>query len=495
MAQVPGATAARASMTQTVLRYLDGLPRDPGKDPAFELEIADAYREVALIEGHPLRPNLGRIPAALDHFQRAIAIYSRLAGNETAKAHALSGLIGANIEAGDIESRAGKGAAALARLEEVAQIASDASTKDSAAIRPGTRVYLYFRLGDAELRAGSVQAALSHFERALETSQEWVAAENNANASGTLRGAHGRVGEAQKEAGDLLGARANYAMCLKLAQEALGQSGATVYDRSMYGYSHQELANLLGNPNGLNLVDPGAARNSIRLALDTFEAIAGADTRDVRARDDLAGAYRSAGAILLQDRPDESMGAYRQALAISEGLSVAEPGHYKYRRDFALSHLGIAEAIHKLGRNRMDALSHLRVAVDVLLEAVESRPDGLWLETELTRAHRVWGDVLLAIGETANAEIMYRKSLERMESLNRRAPLRLLVQSAPAQAMESLGHFYAALSRSRPALKSDAEAWLRKSLAIWRDWSRRKIAVPYAAAHERAVSGSIERLR
>jgi hypothetical protein len=42
--QLPGSTAVRASMIQTVLRYLDGLAQDPGRDPAFELEIADAYR-------------------------------------------------------------------------------------------------------------------------------------------------------------------------------------------------------------------------------------------------------------------------------------------------------------------------------------------------------------------------------------------------------------------------------------------------------------------
>ena len=62
MGQLPGSTAARASMIQTVLRYLDGLAQDPGSDPAFELEIADAYREVASVEGHPFRQNLGRPP-------------------------------------------------------------------------------------------------------------------------------------------------------------------------------------------------------------------------------------------------------------------------------------------------------------------------------------------------------------------------------------------------------------------------------------------------
>src|SRR5262249_32574014 len=47
MERLPGSTALRASTIQTVVRYLDSLAQDAGQDPALELEIADAYRQVA----------------------------------------------------------------------------------------------------------------------------------------------------------------------------------------------------------------------------------------------------------------------------------------------------------------------------------------------------------------------------------------------------------------------------------------------------------------
>jgi hypothetical protein len=58
MGQLPGSTTLRASMIRTVLQYLDGLALDPGRDPRFELEIADTYREVATVEGHPMHGNI-----------------------------------------------------------------------------------------------------------------------------------------------------------------------------------------------------------------------------------------------------------------------------------------------------------------------------------------------------------------------------------------------------------------------------------------------------
>jgi len=109
MARVPGATAASASMIQTVIRYLDGLAQDPGTDPAFDFEIASTYPVVADVQGNPYQANLGLPSDAFANYEKSISIYEKLyaSSRNTAatKAEALAGIIGANIEAGNVERR------------------------------------------------------------------------------------------------------------------------------------------------------------------------------------------------------------------------------------------------------------------------------------------------------------------------------------------------------------------------------------------------------
>ena len=192
LGQLPGSTALRASMIQTVLQYLDGLAQDPGRDPAFELEIADAYREVASVEGHPLQQNLGQTAAALSHYQKAIAIYAETTSD---RAEIKSPRIGG----ADRHQYRGRAILrrelemprrAQARLQRVAAIASEAAARDSGAVLPGTWVYLYFRLGGAERRGEPRSRLWSHYRKALEVCKAWAATDRGANARSTLRGAY-----------------------------------------------------------------------------------------------------------------------------------------------------------------------------------------------------------------------------------------------------------------------------------------------------------------
>ncbi len=494
--RLPGSTAARAAMIQTVVKYLDGLARDPGSDPAFELEIADAYREVASVEGHPLRPNLGQVSAALGHYQKAIAIFEKHANLPEARTHALAGLVGANIEAGDIETRTGNAPAAKARLQKVLAIASQAAAEDSAAVTPATWVYLYFRLGGAESRRGAAAEALPYFRKALEICKSLAATDRSVNVRSTLRGAYVNVANAQKESGDLYGARENYLTGLRLVEDAVRQPDASVFERSMLASAHQSLGDILGNPEELNLGDrPGAISHS-RKGVGIFEALAAADQHDVRARDDLAGMYRSLGAILREERPAEALETYQKAAAISEELSAGDPSNTKFRHDAALAHAGAGESLHRLGKNR-EALQKLAPALDAMKSLAASAPDQVLLLAEVGRIHRRIGDGLLAEGDEQRAEENYRQALAAAEELTRRTPSSLYFRRHYADAVESLGRYYGTLARLRPALKTEARQWLQKSLAVWRDWARRNVAAPYAGMREgqaAALLASIDKL-
>ncbi len=481
--RLPGSTAARASMIQTVIRYLDGLAEDPGQDPGFELEIADAYREIANVEAHPYRQNLGQTVAALSHYQKAIAIFERHTNRVETRVRALEGLIGANIEAGDVETRSGNAAAASARLQRMFSIASEAAARDSTAVSLDTWTYLYFRLGAAESRRGAAEQALIHFRRALEVSKTRAATERSVDARSTLRGAYINVANAQKESGDLYGARENSLTALRASDEAMLQPDATVFERSMLAGAHQTIGTLLGNPDDLNLGDRPGAISHYRAALDIFEAIAASDRHDFRARDDLSGMYLSFGAILLEDQPAEALKSYQKATAISEELSKAEPPNTKYRHSLAFGHMGIGECLHRLGKSS-EALPKLLAALEIMKSLTAPAPDQISWIGEIGRIHRGIGNALLAGSDEKGAQENFRQALATTEELLRRAPSSLYFQRHRADVLECIGRYYATLAARRPELKAEARSWFQKSLAIWQDWTKRKVAAPYAARRE-----------
>ena len=177
----------------------------------------------------------------------------------------------------------------------------------------------------------------------------------------------------------------------------------------------------------------------------------------------------------------------------SEELSAANPSNTNYREDAAFSQMGIGECLYRLGRHR-EALRKLgsRSGSDEISRQRGARSASLM--GDVGRIHRDMGNVLLAMGDETGAHENYRLALAATEELIRRAPSSLYFQRQNADALESLGRYYATLARRRPEFKTEARAWLQKSLAVWQDWTRRKIGAPYAGVRERQVAALIASL-
>jgi tetratricopeptide (TPR) repeat protein len=79
IATLPGATAARKSIVQTALTYLESLRQDAGSDPALTRELAAAYLKVGSVQGVPQEANLGDSAGAIASFSRAQDLLAPLA--------------------------------------------------------------------------------------------------------------------------------------------------------------------------------------------------------------------------------------------------------------------------------------------------------------------------------------------------------------------------------------------------------------------------------
>jgi tetratricopeptide (TPR) repeat protein len=491
LGRVAGSTAARATLIQTVIRYLDGLAQDPGRDPLFQLEIANTYRSTADVEGSPFQPNLGRPAAALSHYQKALEIYERLvsvsADGSDVKRRALDGLVGVNIQAGDIEVRTANRDSAKARLQRAVSAASDASARDSNALSPDTWVWLYFRLGVFAMREGSTQQGLDHYRKALEICIPWAAKDPAVNARNTLRAAYVNMAAAQMMNGDLQGALGNYTLALRRTEEAVRLPDSTVFEKTALALGHSYLGDILGHPAVFNFGDRAGAISHYRQTVAMDEALAAADPDDVRARDDLANAYSDLASIQIEEQPEEALRTFQRSAAIARELTSGVPSFTKYRQTLALSQIGIGEALLKLGRYR-EALEHLAPALDMMKSHVVVADDPIRASARVSQIHSGMGAGLLALGREAEALEHLRQALVVTDGLVKKAPASLYVLRYRADVHESFGKYYDAVARRQREHRAEARAWVQKSLDMWQDWVRRKIAVPYSSLRERQAA-------
>src|SRR5262249_21147569 len=151
------------------------------------------------------------------------------------------------------------------------------------------------------------------YRKSIDVGTKWDAANSSINSRSTLRGAYVNLAGAQLLAGDLSGARENYEIALRLVEQAVRLPDTTVYERSTVANAHENLGDLMGNPDDLNFGDRAGAVSHYREAIQILEVLAAADKQDLRVRDNVAGAYRSLATILLAGEPTESLNLYRRA--------------------------------------------------------------------------------------------------------------------------------------------------------------------------------------
>jgi eukaryotic-like serine/threonine-protein kinase len=491
MERLPGSTALRAATIRSVMKYLDTLAADGTHDPNLDLEIAVAYERAGNIEGHPYGSNLGRSADALNHYGKALTIYERLANLPGVADKATSGLLDTHLKLAQLQSLLGNPDASSSHFRKASELANEAFAAGTNRIPPQTQARVYFRLADAEYHRGNAVAELAQYRRALEVSRKWVLEGGGAEAMGLLRDTLRDVGSAEARGGDLSGALESFRKARNTAEElsVLADTKPELQYNTIA--IHLSTGDLFGAPDDPNFGDQAAARSHYERAFNTAQELSKNDTNNVNARRQMATCYWRLCMILSVDKPLEAVEFGRKAVQISEELRTGDPLNAEYRYHASRAYLWIGEALRRSHRPA-EAVESLKRSLELQKAIAAVSPERIWNLRALSRTYLYLGGALLDAGDPDGSVDALREGLAVADRMLQRAPSSLPHQLDRADVLEAMGrHNLTLASRSgvRAAeLKRTARSCFQQSLAIWQDWTRRRLAAPYSARREAQVA-------
>jgi hypothetical protein len=239
------------------------------------------------------------------------------------------------------------------------------------------------------------------------------------------------------------------------------------------------LGNVQGVPGFVNAGDVAGATASYRRVLELSRALTDADPRDARARLDWLNACWRLASVLSERAPAEALALVEQALGELGALRADAPDSFDLaRREVALQ-VTQADALARLGQ-RDRALAVLRAARPAADDLGARIPGDVGVRAMRRSLLRREGDLLHAAGDAVAGRQAHEDALALAEAWSREKPDDPYALWALAESYASLGRVALAAARERgrpPASRREeagaAEAWLRRSLAVWEDWPRR----------------------
>ncbi|HWX81583.1 MAG TPA: protein kinase [Steroidobacteraceae bacterium] len=317
IAKLPGSIKARQLLVNKALTYLDLLAKEPGGDPALQLELAEAYMRVGGVQGQIGYNNLGDHAAALRSFQQAIAL---------------------------LEQALGRDPASRPESIQLARAYNLASANLKALGRPAEELAMTSKEIDL------MQRRLTLFPDSVEVLARV--------GQGFYRRSQFRSGH-----GDPAGATADAQRAVDLYEKVVAKDSEYKYRNNLvFAYSNLGEIQLKDGAAG----GPSKGIDSLRKALATMRVLAADKQDDVNAQRHLAVTAAELGASLLGvGQPREGLPYVEETLPIFQALYDADKTNRLARLDLAETQENAGNLWISLG-DPAKAVDHCRTAVQLL---------------------------------------------------------------------------------------------------------------------------------
>lgn len=370
-----GATEAQQFIVATSLDYLEGLRQDAGTDADLAKELAAGYERVGMVQGHPLRSNLGDTAGAITSFRRAGELLTPLEARGDAQARLQ--LAETLMELADTLRATGDTSGAMAAYARARALATRLVTDSPAEPIAVQRL--------AEICAAASRAAATLENRALTED----------------------AGQCAITAGERLVTLApNDASARDILATALNAMGGT-----------------------LVTARPGEAAQYFRRSAAVREALVAAAPDNANFKRSLMVSYGNLGDVLGYrvenlGQPRGAIEAFRKAAAIADEAMAKDPADRRAVFDVVNATLRVGTVLSEQPETREEGLRELTRA-DTLNERLLSEEGaaarygtvGLTLDRQL-------GATLVALGRTREGTMYF-------ERVRRRAPALLKGPAGP----------------------------------------------------------------
>ena len=387
-----GATPARKLVIERALPFLDSLAEESEEDESLQNELAESYRKLGVIQGHPFLPNVGDVAGAIESFRKSIKIGEKLTRLNPANQEYQLNLANYHDMLGDMYNGASYDTpnalanyqAALKLREELRiQNADDLIILKSLSIS-------YQRVGAIKAKTGELSAAIKDFQDSLEISERLQALQpaNNKLQLNISIGYY-KIGEALHTGGKYREALEQY------------EKGRTIINNLMAVESNNaDLPRMIGIFDGLSAnahvelgeIEEATMRSNNSLAVR--EKLYAADQTNTMVFGDLTLSLDTVGDLLV--RAGDVAGAMkllRRSLAMREAALKQDPTMTLAKRYIAISHNKIASAFRS--QNALNAaLAEQKLALTISRELSVGDPTNLELRRELAVSLQGAGEIM-----------------------------------------------------------------------------------------------------
>lgn len=349
VARLPGSVKVREKMVATALDYLDNLSRGAGKDAELLHEIGEAYERVAIAQGYPGQPNLGRTDDALASFRKAIDFDQRAARlnplYRQSVADAESRIAYLAMLAGHLPEARKNMEASAALLGQLRK----EKPEDPELLSLAASVALH--QGDLTDYEGHPRDSLAFWQQARQFQADYARIKQDNASRARLHMMAGLLSEALN-----INHRYDEALAvLHEAQPLIDGLLAVEPDNPLYLRQKMSEANYTGqiydNESGEALGKPAEAVAADRRYVALAQRLADADPNNASARLSLAVAYFQLSYPLGKIDPAEGLVCARKSLQIFDAELVQRPNDrlLRSRRARALRYLAYAFQINHRG--------------------------------------------------------------------------------------------------------------------------------------------------
>lgn len=469
---LPGATKARQLIVKTGLQYLDNLSRNAGGDAELQRELAAAYRRIGDVQGDVMNANLGNTGDALASYTKALALLEPVLRADPLNRRAAVEQLTLHLRIGGIRSYTQDPAQTLASYRQAEQLAEALRARfpDEQEINRQL-ANIYNGMGDVTRRQADYAGARAEYTKALTllTPYEQSHADDR-EAMRALAVAYAGIGNSEARLGRLKESLAAHrqATTRLLKLTALEPANANYQRELMITYSHT--GDVLGNPNLRNLGDTAGAMEAYGRMTDVARRLHEADPADQRGWSDYGIALARVAAVMPAAPAGERIRVLQQAISLLREAVRMNSSNLLIRGELAFSHNFLGDAYqtagdtenalraYREGLSMTDELQKLGSATVVTASLMMCRKLG-----ELTGKR---GD-REAAGQYAQRALQLADA-ESAEAKRRPPQLQAVLET---RAYAAAGAVHAALAgspRRLPADRSQARAWLEKSLAMYR---------------------------